>query len=278
VWDDFLGLYTLLDVFDKADDNLMLTHMLRKASDDFKGDGALPDFDVITKFIPLMGQHKYALKTLEDDYALELKDEAVSDKERHVICAATGLIGSGMFSDHGDHHWHGQVPTDFTYPHNNGRGGLFRRYRQWMMENIGVDPDTQPQRDPYLIVLSESSSTKKRRKNVKFQLQIDALKESLGNRTIIKSVQLSKLSLADQVELLSRAAIFVTAVGGGTVSGTFLPKGASVILYQWTKPLDWDWWNNFPQIKAHWFPLEQMDDSFYLKALVDLVQSQLDSL
>ena len=191
----------------------------------------------------------------------------------------TALIGSGMFSDHGDHHWHGHLPSDFQYPHNNGRGGHFRRYRQWMMEHIGVNPNTPMQRDPYLIIVSQASSTKRKRKNIKFEAQIGALKKSVGDRAVIKSVQFAKLSLVEQVELLSRTAIFVSAVGGATVTGTFLPKGASVILYHVKeKPLDWDWWNNFPQIKASWIPTNVMDDKFHLEALVEIVQNQLDFL
>jgi len=279
VWDDFLGLYTLLDIFEQTEDKLMLTHMIRKASGDFGGDEALPDFDVITKFIPLMGQHKYDLKTLEGDYELKLNDKAASRKKRHVICADSGLIGSGMFSDHGDHHWHGHMESDFTYPHNNGRGGNFRRYRQWMMEHVGVDPNTPVQRDPYLIVVSLASSTKPSRKNIKFRAQIKALKKILGDRVEVRSIQLAKLTLAEQVDLISKTAIFISATGGATVTGTFLPKGANVILYQTKeRPLDWDWWNNFPQIKAHWFSMESKDDKFHLKALVDVVQTQLDYL
>jgi hypothetical protein len=36
VWDDFLGLYTLLDMFDQSDEDLMLAHMIHKAHKDFE--------------------------------------------------------------------------------------------------------------------------------------------------------------------------------------------------------------------------------------------------
>ena len=279
IWDDFLGIYSLLDIFDQADDNLMLTHMVRPATKDFDGDKPLPDSDIMRKFIPLMGNHNYDFQTLEGNYKLKLQGKEVKgDNKRHVICADNGLIGSGLFSDHGDHHWHGQVSTDYEYPHNHGRGGQFRRFRQWMMEHIGVDPNTPIQRNPYLIVVSESSSRKKDRGHVKFEAQIAALKQNVGDRAIVKSVQLRKLSLVEQVELFSRTAVFVSVVGGATVSGTFLPKGASVILYTWKSTLDWDFWNNFPQIKAHWIRIADMDDDFYLNGLVEIVQNQLDYL
>ena len=75
VWDDFLGLYTLLDIFDQTDENLMLTHMIRKATKDFEGDAPPPDFDVLTKFMPLFTEHKYDIQTLEGDYSLKLKEQ-----------------------------------------------------------------------------------------------------------------------------------------------------------------------------------------------------------
>lgn len=257
----------------------MLTHMIRKAVGDFEGDAPPPDFDVLTKFMPLFTENEYNLKTLEGDYSLKLKPEDGSSTDRHIICADNGLIGSGVFSDHGHNHWHGHTPRDFNEPHNKGRGGLFRRYRQWMMEHVGVNPRTPVQRDPYLIIVSEGSSTKKARRRVNFDAQVNALQNRVSDRAIIKRVQLAKLSLVEQVELMSKTAIFISATGGGTVSATFLPKGASVILYQAKKkPLDWDWWNNFPQVRAHWFPLEVMHEESYLKSLVDTVENQLDYL
>lgn len=101
VWDDFLALYTLLDIFDQADDKFMLSHMVRKAFDDFSGDEPLPDSDIIRKFLPLLGNHPYGLQTLEGDFELKLKDSddvARRDKKRHIICADNGLLGNGMFT------------------------------------------------------------------------------------------------------------------------------------------------------------------------------------
>lgn len=266
-------------MFDQADENLLLTHMIRKATGDFDGDGTLPDFDLITKFLPLMGRHDYGLHTLEGNYTLKLQAQVSSSKERHVICADSALIGSGVLNDHGDHHWHGHLASDFEDPHNIGRGGLFRRFRQWMMDHVGIDPNTPIQRDPYLILVSQASSTKRNRRDIMFKAQIATLEKKSASRAIIKSVQLNKLSLTQQIELLSRTAVFISTVGGGTVSATFLPKGASVILYHWKeRPLDWDFWNNFPQIKANWFPMEDKDDDFHLDALAETVASQLDYL
>lgn len=281
VWDDFLALYTLLDIFDQADDKLLLSHMIRKPTFDFVGDAPLPDNDIIYKFLPLMGHHDYPLRTLEGDYNLTLNGKVVKrkgKKKRHIICADNALLGSGMFTDNGDH-WHGDIESDYSTPHNNGRGGQFRRYREWLMNHIGVDPNTPMDREPYLIVVSVASSTKRHRKKMKFETQIDILKKSLGSRAIIKDVQLSNLSLVEQVELMSRAAVFISMVGGGTVTGTFLPKGASIILYHYDERfLDFDFWNNFPQIKAHWFPMENMTQDFSLATLAEVVNNQLDYL
>ena len=71
----------------------------------------------------------------------------------------------------------------------------------------------------------------------------------------------------------------MSVAGGGTITGTFLPKGASIMLYAAKeKPLDWDFWSNFAQVRAHWFPVERMHDKEYLGALNETVESQLGYL
>jgi hypothetical protein len=145
-----------------------------------------------------------------------------------------------------------------------------------MMDNIGIDPDTPIQREPYLIVFNINTSLKEKRKDVNLDDQADVVSTYFGDRVEVKVVDFKSLSLVDQIRLISRAAVFVAVCGGGTVTGTFLPEGASVILYHYNGKLDFAFWNNFPHIKAHWFHLE--NQSRLDSPLVKLIGAELDHL
>ena len=93
------------------------------------------------------------------------------------------------------------------------------------------------------------------------------------------------------MEIASQTSIFITGCGGGAVTATFLPKGASVILYYvedggvrnnkntgTPARLDWDLFNNFGYLKVHWLPKGTMQSETDLKALAVLVQHELDAM
>jgi hypothetical protein len=279
-WDDFMPLYTLLDIFDRVDDLLYLAQMRRPTTDEFEE--PIPPFDIISRFLPLMGNHRYNID-INQGYDLQLGGPKFSrDGGDRVICADYGLTGSGLFSDHGEHRWHGQWPSDRVLPHNIGRGGLFRRYRRFLMNNLGISPDRQLERHPYKIIVSLSSSTKRDRANVTFDGQIETL-YALGDRVDIQAVNMANLTLYEQIELTSTAAVYVSVVGGGVSTAMFLPKGAHLILfYSRGRYLDWDFWNNFPHIKVHWVPLLRDEGGNIVgvknRKLLKLVATELDFL
>jgi hypothetical protein len=75
----------------------------------------------------------------------------------------------------------------------------------------------------------------------------------------------------------------------GAVTATFLPKGASLIIYfvedggihrgrrDFSTParLDWDIFNNMGYIRVHWLPLQTMNTRSDLSALVQLIDHEL---
>jgi hypothetical protein len=68
--------------------------------------------------------------------------------------------------------------SDFQDPHNIGKGSLFwHDFRQWMMHHVGINPQTMMQRDPCLIIISQASSTKPNRKDIKFEDQMSILRK-----------------------------------------------------------------------------------------------------
>jgi hypothetical protein len=285
LWDDFLPLYTLLDIFDRENDRLYLAHMRRESTEEFEE--WIPDFDIIDKYLPLLGDHQYNIE-IENGFDFSETNSSsprFKDGEELVVCADHGLTGGGLFADHASHRWHGQTKRDLKgTPNNLGRGGLLRRFRRFMMKNLGISPDNKMQRAPkYQIIVSQNSSTKGTRGNITFADHIQAL-SSLESRLEVRAVKLPTMSLYEQIEMTSTAAFYVTTVGGGSSTAMFLPKGAHLLLfYRRMQPLDWDLWNNFPHIKVHWLPFNGRDangtildpqlDSFF-----ELIRAELNTL
>ena len=74
--------------------------------------------------------------------------------------------------------------------------------------------------------MSISSSSKKDRANVTFDERISTL-STLGNRVDVIRVEMSSLSLHQQVELTSTASFFVSVVGGGTSTANVFTEGST---------------------------------------------------
>jgi len=277
-----MALYTLLDIFDRENDPLYLVHMIRPSTFEFEEE--IPEFDVADKFLPLMGKHNYNV-TIEMGYSLKFEEPSLfKPGDDRLICADHGLSGSGLFADHGSQKWHGQTKKDREgTPTNLGRGGLFRRYRRFLMKNLGVSPDNQIKRKPkYQIIVSQNSSTKGTRGNVTFSDHIEAL-SSLKSRVDVRPVNITKMNLLDQIEMTSTAAFFISTVGGGSSTAMFLPKGAHLLLfYRPMQPLDWDFWNNFPWVKVHWLPLWRDKNGTMVDPMLDdflkLIVAELNEL
>ena len=171
-----------------------------------------------------------------------------------------------MMTDHGIK-LHGWQPKDYETSHNTNRGGSLYRFRNYMMRNIGVS--TAPlqrntdRKAKFKIVFSTySSSIWPRRTD--FKMHSSLLEKKLGQKydMDIQRVSLAKLSLVEQVELMSTTSILITVCGGGATTALFLPKGAALFVFFNDEEgikltparLDWDMFNNLGYIRTHWLP------------------------
>ena len=213
-----------MDIFGRVDDDLLLMKMIRPKVNDtkfepFEEEVHNKDDDLTYKFLPLfLGTDKGRSSYLDPNEGHEIdfagKHPLWNDGETRVVCAPYGVIGSGYFADHGNKNWHGQTRGDYEKPHNVGRGASFRRFRSWMLANMGLKPeDTNklPSRDPYLILVSVNSSE---RRGVDFAAQIAALKKALGSRANVQAVTFSSMTLSEQISLATKAAAIVSVTGG----------------------------------------------------------------
>ena len=155
-----------------------------------------------------------------------------------------------------------------------------------MFDNLKMDGLAQPKTNPRIITVSRFSSNDPQR-NLSFNKQVKVLKERLGDDgdVVINQVTLEEYSVEEQVKIAMESSVMITAVGGGAVTATFLPKGASLVLFFTKKSrhhkstaarLDWDYFNNAAYMRTHWFPIEEMDEDVSLDAFANLVKHELE--
>lgn len=131
---------------------------------------------------------------------------------------------------------------------------------------------------PYVIVISNNSSTDKRR-NISLRNHADMLQKKLGRKydLDIRQVRLADMSMEDQLKLAGEASMFITAAGGGVSFAHFLPRGASLLIYFAEFPpdknvtmmpgqyngwvMDYDLYNNFGYIRTHWLPIRDKNST-----------------
>ena len=310
VWDDFLPIYNLLRMFYPAMETTsshsnyieswkrplliraILDPPLWATCDNMEWRKEVCA-KVVPKFLPLMGIAGEKYLTTGESFLNVTHGPQKSD----LICAKNGAAGMGALTDHGPTKLHGWQRDDYDEVFNHGRGPLLFEFRNYMMQNIGI-PLESPfvDRDAKLMITFATNSSRFRITD--FQPHVDALNQSvLSNEIEIHRYKMSDLSLKDQVSIASNSAIYITASGGGAVTGMFLPEGACLIVFYaadggrlQNKPtglpalLDFDLLNNLSHIRVHWIPMpieyEDGTDEFVfgrleLETFVEFVKHEL---
>lgn len=294
IWDDFLPIYTLMTMFQLEEDSdlLMMRYVLKDgrglwASCDWKEENREACEKMHKKFLPLMmgPEPLHDLSTTEN-FNFQINGKVKSN----LVCARHGVAGFGALTDHGPNKLHGWEDNDYKITHNHGRGGLLYEFRNFMMSNIGL-PLEYSHVPPFRIVFSEKSSENQMR-NLDFRRHKEIIQNSFNPSFVtVESYVFKDIPLIQQVEIASQTTIYITGVGGGAVTATFLPRGASVFLYYLEtggvqggrdsgKParLDWDLFNNLGYLKVHWLPRGTMHKESDQRSLIFLIQHELDAL
>jgi hypothetical protein len=208
-----------------------------------------------------------------------------------LICARQGVAGMGLLSDHG---WkeHGQYHhLDYGTIHNTGKSDLVYNFRNMVLRNMGItdDKETILLSLPYRITMAVNSTNNKDRV-LSFDLQYQAMAASFQNNhhnhpnlVTMERYVMQDLSLEEQLQLATQSFFYLSACGGSVVMATFLPRGASLILYfsshrkgKRHSLLDYDFWNNVAYIRVHWLPIKYMNEPDQLELLILLIQSEMD--
>jgi hypothetical protein len=205
----------------------------------------------------------------------------------NLICSQHGIAGMGPLTDHGLYKAHGWEALDYKIVQNHGRGDQLYNFRNFMLQNMNMNPYATIQQQPFRIVFSQKSSDIYNR-NIDFVRQIRLVQERFPT-VKVENYTMKELSLQQQLDVTTRTAIYITLCGGGAVSAMFLPKGSSVILYyaedggtingkRSYKPalLDYDLFNAMSYLRVHWLPRNTMKTSFDEQTLLLLIEQELE--
>jgi hypothetical protein len=279
LWDYWFPLYTLVEMFGYGDETALFMTNLDRWCVSY---APYPCYNVTTKFLPLLGVDP---STFFNSYNPQLRlDE---EPKSNFVCASRGLAGIGMLTDHGFKK-HGQLIDDYKNVHNTGRGVAFWRFRTFMLRNIGVMKESTV-RAPYKITFSINSSNNPSRR-CDFEKQIELIKVNFPY-SVVRTVNLGKLSLKEQISIVKESSIFISAVGGSASTAMFMERNTCLILYfndkddfvkgapneKMPNMMDWDFWNNASYLRVHWLPIQSMDSERDLRILDRLVENEIES-
>jgi hypothetical protein len=294
LWDDFLPIYTLLQMFGLTGMSKLMLRAVLPPRQLLYGTCEMRRNKVqkcaanFERFLPLLGIDPNTFSTTRD---VSFAATFLKRSPPQYVCAKQGVAGLGMLTDHGhkDHGWDPERNQGLSTPvHNVAKGPLLYNFRNYMVHNLGL-PLVPPPQSKFRIVLSIHSSSDPAR-DASFDNQFRFLSKAFPAASI-ETAQLANLTLKEQVELASTTSIFVTTCGGGAMTATFLPRGASLILYyqasggfnfaQFNQTggaayLDWDLFNNAAYLRVHWLPIESMNTREGLEALMYLVNHEMD--
>ncbi|CAB9519558.1 expressed unknown protein [Seminavis robusta] len=298
VWDDFLPIYTLLTMFQLQNRVLIplrvhFNHIKLWSSCEMSDHNEHLCQKMTLKFASLLVGKDYPYNWTTTDtvhFVPSSSQQSQSSPQSNYVCAPRGAAGLGPLTDHGTKKLHGWIRDDYKITHNHGRGALLYEFRNFMLQNLGLplQPVTS-QQQPFKVVFSVSSSDIGSR-DLDFVKQINTLRENFDPTILsVESYVMKDLTVPQQVQIASEAAFFITICGGGAVTAMFLPKGATVILYylehggvEYGRPthsyafLDWDLFNNLSHLRTHWLPTQTMDNRIDLRALVLLMEQELE--
>ena len=293
VWDDFFPIFKLLSIFSfvessTLDFQLILSLLQFKlwGTCDWNPKNYQACFEVtFPKFLPAMGLTNETAFSIVHESRLETIDG--SQPKTDIVCSPHGAAGMGILTDHG-FKLHGWNLEDYKTTHNVGRGKMLYDFRNFMLRNLEIPIEPKSFGPPYKVVFSKfSSKTAGRVKG--FGKQLNLLKKHFNQSYVqTESHRMSGYSLHEQARITSEAAIFVSVVGGGTVTATFAPRGSSIILFYESKGgikknvmveeparLDWDVLNHASHVRVHWLPVETLDEDKDLEFFLELVKHEL---
>jgi hypothetical protein len=310
VWQNLLSIFTLLSIFDLQDQQLALIDFNDHpecppfASPD--GSSAEPCHQILSQMLAAMGVRPNQYRSKQSSTVQLRNPQGTVKRQSNFVCARTGAAGLGMIANLAPKP--AQVAEEWLWTHTAGRGATLREFRNYMARHLGVSiPSTAAagsgssgadapvkitffEQGPKEGVLEDGTKQSRELESTNFQESYKQVRAGLSEQEVsVEWFHTSTLDFASQASKAAESAIFITFCGEGTVAATFLPRGASLIVYcdggdggendrntRWSKRLDWRVLNNAAYFRTHWLPLQSIRTTEGVAALVRLVQSELD--
>ena len=294
LWDDLLPLFTLRSLFGLVDALPLQLQLhgspLWATCDSAASHGQISSCDKkFSSWLPLLG-----LPSLPPPRTKALAGSG-------LLCFPWVASGMGMLSDHCDK-LHGWVPKDYQKTCNVGKGAQYWQFRTEATHHAAAYAAATPAAAVPTPAVASSASVQRRiifsqvssrdqRRRINFTPYVRRARALFStNGWRVEHANVADLSPTSQVLLAATSAIWVTPAGGGAVTATFLPRGASLILlYAYGgKPtpratavrqknfsafLDWDFFNHASYLRTAWEPMQPRDSS--IERIMDQVASAI---
>jgi hypothetical protein len=289
MWDEFYPWYLLQHTFSMEHLRLRplriaLTHEALWATCDWRKEKKGGEKSALWKVCPALYNRFLPSTGIPDYNALPTTDTLFSsikgteDVPNPLVCFPHSAMGMGMMSDHCLKE-HGHTTKSYKSSCNHARGRSVWEFRNAIMRNFGLDPDNDPALNPTenKIVISSKSS-----RDFGRNFGFEPLHKKIAERfphVPLELVHFSDHSAEDQLRIASSASVIISAVGGGTVTSMFLPRGAALLLtYPSGKRLDFDMWVNAAWLRVQWFQTSQEPkEGPLMDEILDAVEQQLET-
>ena len=163
-----------------------------------------------------------------------------------------------------------------------GRGAWLWGFRQYLYQNLfgwhrgrALAQHKPPKlRDRGYITFSLPVGTTHPDKVTMFQDVIPVAEQTYGKERV-RVVDMAKLSLTEQADLVRNSLVYLTNHGGGSASGLFVPRGATIVIFHGVgrlgedKMLDRHFWNSLGYARVLWIHPTQHHNVDRTMAMID---------
>ncbi|KAG7337007.1 hypothetical protein IV203_003354 [Nitzschia inconspicua] len=294
LWDDFFPIFNLLHMFQLAEVNgddlyrepryKQQPLLMRMVSEESALPGACDDenfgknqqcVETMNTFRQLIGHSKNELSHISTqlEATLRLFDEEAAP-ESNLVCAKNGVAGMGPLTSRGVRNLvQGRQTTKSG--NNLGRGGLFWRFRNYCLYNMGISNREAEavQTKPSIITMIRTSES-----NVDKYVNAVKARFSTNSMVQIENVDTDQAIISDMINTVSRTRILVSTMSEATLLALFLPKGAHIVILRSSNNNDddenvvkEDLLMNLSHLVFHRLSIKDVDNAAEAAYLVDVL-------
>jgi hypothetical protein len=286
IWDDYLSIYSQLDLLDLADDDAIMPIPFVQDPPKYSGGSYCFSNSEFTypKCAKFMKRLYPSLWNMDTDCSGDVvrtnnwlqgadmigrwpnhrrdpcgdyRDNITNTIDAEYVLVPNVTVGSGrlaLFSCYGDC--------------TLGRGPQLFRFRNYLMRRmLGHDHATNPK--GYITFSLAFGASRGAGEVTFFDDEIAAARERYG-ADAVRAVDFANMTLQDQGRLIADSAVLFTNHGGGSASTVFLPKGASAFVYWRGQQRDNEFYRAVAYFRTEWIEYKQRKDVDRTMRLLDM--------